>query len=250
MDRRYHPESMALAEQQAPRKTRLRAISSAPRPEVLSPRLLRVLTGAEALMLRDGFAHLNTAEMVRLLSCSKTSLYRIAPSLESLFRLVVDRLMSSIRVEGRAAAERAGDWYDAVVAFFDAAVPVTKRASVEFFRDVRRLPATRERLERHRHERMADLEALIRAGIDDGAFRGLPPRLLAEMLFATVGRLTEPGVLAGLGMTASEAVAEAYRVFEYGVVPRRGRRGRGKDLGLAGIWPSDSRSASEGKGHR
>lgn len=211
-------------------------------PSDHSPRLRRVLTEIEALFLHEGFLHLSTADVVQRLKCSKTSLYRLAPSREALFQLVVERFLARIRSEGRAAAERTHDWYDAITAFLGAAVPVTRPASYEFFRDMRRFPATSEQLRRHQHQRMLDLEQLIQAGIRDGAFRGLPPRLLAELLFATVGRLTEPEVIQAIGVPMSVAVEEAYRIFEYGVIPRNGSRPRAskkKDLKLAEVWPAD-----------
>ena len=183
---------------------------------------------------------------MRRLKCSKTSLYRLAPSREGLFQLVVDRFLSRIRSEGRAAAEKTHDWYDATTAFLGAAVPVTRGASYEFFRDVHRFPATSEQLRHHQQQRMLELEQLIQAGIRDGAFRGLPPRLLAEILFATVGRLTEPEVIQAIGVPTSVAVEEAYRIFEYGVIPRNGSRPRPskrKDLNLAAIWPPEEGSS-------
>ena len=210
-----------------------------------SRRLQRVLDEVEALFLAEGFLHLNTSDIALRLRCSKTSLYRLATTRDALFQQIVDRYVSSIRAEGRRAAEAASDWNGAIRGFLDAAVFGLRRASHAFIRDMSRFPATRERLRDHQRRRMLDAEQLIRAGVKAGAFRGVPPRILAEMLFATVGRLTEPEVMSNLGLPVSEVFEEAYRIFEYGVIPprrevrekaREPKRSLSKELHE--IWPA------------
>lgn len=182
-----------------------------------------MLDEVEALFLGEGFLHRSTREVAERLQCSKTSLYRLAPTREALFRRIVDRYLSELRADGRRAAEEAGDWNAAVRAFLGAAVSGLRRASDAFIRDMSRFPATRERVREHQRQRMSDIERLLEAGIRAGAFRGFHPRVLAEMLFATVGRLTEPEVMPTLGLSISEAFEEAYRIFETGVVSGRSR---------------------------
>lgn len=213
-----------------------------------SRRLQRVLDEVEALFLADGFLHWTTRQVAERLQCSKTSLYRLAPTREALFRRVVDRYLREFRAEGRRAAEEAGDWNEAVRAFLGAAVVGLRRASQAFIRDMGRFPATRERVREHQRRRMAEIERLLAAGIRAGAFRGFHPRVLAEMLFATVGRLSEPEVMPTLGLSISEAFEEAYRIFERGVLsgekprPRRSRAERERfRQGLRAIWPSEDR---------
>ena len=212
-----------------------------------------MLDEVEALFLAEGFLHRSTREVAERLQCSKTSLYRLAPTREGLFRRVVDRYLSELRAEGRRAAEEAGDWNEALRAFLGAAVSGLRRASDAFIRDMSRFPATRERVREHQRQRMADIEHLLEAGIRAGAFRGFHPRVLAEMLFATVGRLTEPEVMPTLGLSISEAFEEAYRIFEQGVVSGTPRRARspaaharfGEDL--RAIWPSEEPTLASGR---
>jgi len=93
------------------------------------------------------------------------------------------------------------------------------------------------------------MEHLLRAGIKAGAFHGFHPRVLAEMLFATIGRLPEPEVMATLGLSASEAFEEAYAIFEKGIISGATRRTRvpvtERDrfgLALRKSWPAPSRA--------
>ncbi len=210
-----------------------------------SSRLQRVFDEVEALFLTEGFMQWNTTDVALRVKCSKTSLYQLAPTREGLYQLVVDRYLSEMRAEGRRAAEEAGTWNDAVRAFLDAAVLGLRRSSHAFMRDLSALPSTRERVREHQRQRMSDIEHILRAGIDAGAFHGVHPRVLAEMLFATIGRLTEPEVMATLGLSTPEAFEEAYAIFEDGIVPARTRRARisreereSFRNGLRGSWPA------------
>jgi AcrR family transcriptional regulator len=208
--------------------------SSAPRrgnrPTPLAPlpsqRLQRVLVEVEALFLAEGFMQWNTTDIAERVKCSKTSLYQLAPTRDGLVQLIVDRYLSDMRMQGRRAAEEAGGWNEAVRAFLDAAVSGLRRSSQAFLRDLSALPTTRERVREHQRQRMSDIEHLLRAGIKAGAFHGFHPRVLSEMLFATIGRLTEPDVMAAIGLSASEAFKEAYAIFEEGIVPSAARRQR------------------------
>jgi len=191
-----------------------------------SQRLQRVLEEVEALFLAEGFLQWNTTEIAERVKCSKTSLYQLATTRDGLVHRVVDRYLSDMRTHGRRAAEEAGNWNEAVRAFLDAAVIGLRRASQAFLRDLSSLPTTRERVRDHQRQRMSEMEHLLRAGTKAGAFHGFHPRVLAEMLFATIGRLTEPEVMATLGLTASEAFQEAYAIFEEGILSGATRRQR------------------------
>jgi AcrR family transcriptional regulator len=197
-----------------------------------SPRLARLLEDVTALFLSEGFLHLTTDDIAKRLRCSKSTLYQIASSREQIFDIVVARYLSRIRDDGLAGARQAKDAPRAMLALLGAGVTAGREASWEFVRDTRRHAASRRRLDQHQRSRVADLERLIEAGIRRGAFQGFHPRLVAELILVLIGRVFEPDLLASVGLSLGEAYDEAYRLVEYGLLPRtrerRTRIARGK----------------------
>lgn len=186
-------------------------------PSLRSARLFDDLLG---LFLAEGFLHLTTDEIARRLRCSKTTLYQIAPSREEIYAAVVDRYLERVRDDGVAAVKAAADFPSAMIGLLGAGVSAAREASWEFVRDMRRHPASRRRLDLHQRRRVADLERLVDAGIREGAFQGFHPRMVAELILALIGRVFEPDLLASVGLSLAEAYDEAYRIVEYGLIPR------------------------------
>lgn len=190
------------------------------------PRSERLLRGLEDLFLREGFLGFSTAELARRLRCSKRALYQIAPSREQLFNAVIERWLTRIRVDGDAAAAAAADDFSAVTGFLNVAVVDTRKASASYIRDIADFPSGHRRLMRHQKLRIAGLERLIEKGVASGTFRGVHPKLVAEVLLVAVARLVDPRFLAAAGLSVSQAFAELYSIVDYGLMPPNGRHPR------------------------
>ena len=184
----------------------------------LSPRLQRIIDNLEAILLEEGFLQFRTEDLARRLRCSKQTLYALAPSREELFELIIERLFSRIREQGRVAAEQAPDWISAVAAYLDVAVQAVRGASAQFVRDLARFDPGRRRLKRHQRLRIAGLEAIVAAGAREGAFAEIHSKLVADFMIHAVARMSDPDVLASCGLTMSQAYAELYQLFIYGLI--------------------------------
>jgi AcrR family transcriptional regulator len=191
-----------------------------------SPRLERLIEELEHVFLRDGFLHYRTEELARRLHCSKRALYQIAPSRERLFEVVIERWLAKLRRAGAEAAAGAADPLEAVTGYLGAAVIATRDAGAQFVRDLSRSAATYHRLMSHQRERIAGLERLIENGTRAGHFRGVHPKLVAEVMLNAVAQLVDPELLARVGLTMSQAFAELYDIVEHGLLPN-GVRPRG-----------------------
>jgi len=178
----------------------------------------------ELLFLREGFLHFRTEELAQRLHCSKRALYQIASSREQLFERAVERWLAKLRKSGNDAAARADDPLTAVTDYLGAAIVATRDAGAQFVRDLSRFPATYRRLMSHQRERIAGLERLIEEGTARGDFRGVHPKLVAEVMLNAVAQLVDPEVLARVGLTMSQAFAELYDIVEHGLVPSNGNR--------------------------
>jgi AcrR family transcriptional regulator len=196
--------------------------SSDPSPG--SQRLERLLQELEHVFLRDGFLHYGTEELARRLHCSKRALYQLAPSRERLFEVVIERWLAKLRRAGVEAASRAVDPLEAVTGYLGAAVIATRDAGSQFVRDLSRSPATYRRLMSHQRERIAGLERLIERGTRTGDFRGVHPKLVAEVMLNAVAQMVDPELLARVGLTMSQAFAELYDIVEHGLRPSNGAR--------------------------
>lgn len=186
-----------------------------------SARTTRIFDELTALFLAEGFLHLTTDEIARRLRCSKTTLYQIAPTREEIYAVVVERYLASIREDGATAAAAAPDFPKALVALLRAGVTGARGASREFVRDMSRHLGSRRRLDHHQHLRVADVERLVQAGVREGAFQGFHPRIVAELILAMIAKIFEPDLLASVGLSLADAYEEAYRMVEYGLLPRK-----------------------------
>lgn len=178
------------------------------------------------MFFREGFLHFTTDALADRLRCSKRTLYQIAGSREALFELVIERWLAGVRRAGDGAAERESDPFRAVTAYLHVAVDATREAGSQFVRDLARFPAGHRRLMRHQRLRIQGLERLIERARRTGAFRGIHPKLVADVMLAAVARLVDPDVLATVGLSLSAAFEELYDVFEYGLIGHRSGRGK------------------------
>ncbi|MGD0076648.1 MAG: TetR/AcrR family transcriptional regulator [Candidatus Binataceae bacterium] len=186
--------------------------------KALSPRLQRIVDNLEAILLDEGFLQFRTEDLARRLRCSKQTLYTLAPSREQLFELIVERLFCRIRQQGKTAAEHAVDWVSAVAGYLDVAVQATRGVSAQFVRDLARFDPGRRRLKHHQRLRIAGLEAILAEGVRKGAFGEIHSKLVADFMIHAVARMSDPHVLASCGLTMSQAYAELYRLFIYGLI--------------------------------
>jgi AcrR family transcriptional regulator len=194
---------------------RLRELEQQP----LSPRLTRLLDSLQKLFFEEGFLKFRMDDLARELHCSKHTLYVLAPSREELFELVIERFLSHLRAEGEAAASAAADRISALTAYLESAVRGTRRNSVQFISDLAEFVPGRRRLRNHQRQRVAGLEKIVAAGVADGSFGRIHPKLVAEVMIHTIGKIVDPSFLATCGLTVSEAYREFYHWMVHGLSP-------------------------------
>ena len=184
-----------------------------------SPRLRRLLKDLEALMMAEGFHHLSTDDIARRLRCSKATLYRLAPSREELFELVVERWLARVRDTGWKELAEEETWPAKLVGFLTQPIRLrTREASHKFVHDMRDFPGGYRIWLAHQHQRMATLEAIIDHGAKAGAFQQVHSRLAADLMLTSVRRAIEPDFLVSAGLSLTEAFEEWYRILEFGLI--------------------------------
>ncbi|MFY0409511.1 TetR/AcrR family transcriptional regulator [Solicola sp. PLA-1-18] len=111
---------------------------------VADERVIRVVDGLVEIFLAEGFAHLGVAELARRLSCSKSTLYAVAPSKEQIVLTAVRAFFrgATARVEQSAAV--AGTARDRLEAYLQAISTELRPASPAFIADVEAFAPARE----------------------------------------------------------------------------------------------------------
>ena len=168
-----------------------------------------LLDGVMSIVAERGFSQVTIAELARELHCSAATLYKIAPSKDSLVLLAIARWadvtfpdMEARSAKGKTASERAR-------AYFRVGAERTRPLSLTFYADVGRFESTRLAWWTRVVERYIDrFVELVRLAEEAGEIRPVNSRLLAEVL-RQIGSVTRNDeVLRASGLTHEQAVLE------------------------------------------
>ena len=192
-----------------------------PRERLSEARINQLLDQTmEIIVANGGFSNLRMADLARRLCCSTGTLYRIAPSKESLVVSAFNRWAEKAFAESKAKAETE---------------KTASRRARRFFREIiaRRLPqanGVQTDIERYEGTRRAsdDLSARIRAqmeeyfgkAIDDGEMRMIDPRLAVDGFEFMAERIMATPNLVGDGEAFRRRANEVEMVIWEGLLPR------------------------------
>lgn len=177
----------------------------------------QLLDALEAIFVEEGFREITVEQLAKRLSCSRQTLYRLAPTKPELFLTVLNRSMSRIQREGREAADAHTDPIKRIEALLEPGIIATIPASRRFTEDIDGYEPARMLSAEHQRERMRLLRDLVEEGINQGAFSGFHAQLVAEVMIAAVGRVSRPDFLAESGLSISEAFDECSRLIRLGL---------------------------------
>jgi AcrR family transcriptional regulator len=145
-------------------------------------------------------------ELARDVGISKRTLYEEFRTKEEMAREALVRLSDSLRdaIEQILREDRAdADRLRAIVLHIS---QTFARARPPFYRDLETTPALTELVERCRHHCFAQVEEVVKSGIDRGSFRShLEPRLVRRTLLAAVDNIVTPEVLASDRLSLEQA---------------------------------------------
>ncbi len=177
-----------------------------------------LLDGVMAIIAARGFSDVRTAQLARELHCSESSLYKIAPSKDSLIVLAIGRwgeltleaLEAQARL-GKTASERAR-------AYFRAGAQSTHSLSLAFYADVERFESARLAWWTSVVEPYLDrFVELVQLAEDAGEIRPVNIRFLAEVLRQVSIATRSERVLSASGLTHEQAVLEVDSLIWDGV---------------------------------
>ena len=115
--------------------------------------------------------------------------------------------------------------------YLETAVSTLRHAQPAFTEDLESYLPTRQLYDHHLAIALRVLGRLVQQGVEAGVFRPLHPLLVAEILDAAVERIRRPDVLARVGISSGEAIAELNGLIRHGLQvhprPAAGGSGRG-----------------------
>lgn len=168
-----------------------------------------LLDGVMRVIAERGFSQVTVAELARELHCSAATLYKIAPSKDSLVLLAIARWadvtfadMEARSAKGKTASERAR-------VYFRTGAERTRPLSLAFYADIGRYESTRLAWWTSVVQRYIDrFVALVKLAEEAGEIRPVNTHLLAEVLRQISAVTRNDDVLRASGLSHERAVLE------------------------------------------
>jgi AcrR family transcriptional regulator len=165
-----------------------------------------VLDELETLFKAEGFAHFTAEELAARLRCSRRMLYQLAPSLDELAVLVVDRFYQGV---GRASYRKASvgrSRTEQLDGYMRGGDNDFASMSAEFNRDMHTLPATKRLVDAHLAFANTIFEDIVELGVQEREFTAMNSAFVARMFLTGLLRLLDPQLLRETNLTAQAAI--------------------------------------------
>jgi AcrR family transcriptional regulator len=173
------------------------------------PRAEHLLDDVQAIIASEGFSGLKMGALAARLHCSRTTLYKVAPSKDALILMVLERIadasfseaIETSSVPGLSQADRITRWVEAVTRW-------QGYVSNVCWRDVSRWDPSARLLAAKSERAIGFLSGFIDEGIRSGEFRPVNGRFAAEIISRGSRATRDPAVLEATGLSAGEAVSQ------------------------------------------
>jgi AcrR family transcriptional regulator len=183
----------------------------APRPllstsaeERLGARHREVLDGLEAIVRDDGLSGFTIGELAARLTCSRRTLYELAPSKDELLLLVLDRFMHRIGRQAIAAIDPAAPATEQLRQYVSANTDYAFRSAA--YDDLTDTPGAHRLLDRHFRFAVSIIEHLVTQGIERGELREVNASVVAAVLLSGTVHLAQPDVIDDIGGELGSAI--------------------------------------------
>ena len=168
-----------------------------------------LLDGVMRIIAARGFSEVRIAEIARELRCSAATLYKIAPSKDSLVLLAIARWGELTLGDLEASARKGTTASDCARRYFRAGAESTRVLSLAFYADIERYESTRLAWWTGVVERYLNrFVELVQLAEDAGEIRPVNIRFLAEVLRGISFVTRSERVLSATGLTHEQAVLE------------------------------------------
>lgn len=164
------------------------------------------------LVVAQGFSHLTVDDVAAQLNCSKRTLYALARSKEQLATLAVRDFFRQATLRVEAAIAHTRKPAQRVTRYLEAVAETLAPTSRAFRDDLARFAPAREIYEANTVAAAQRVRELIDDGTAAGAFRNVQTSFVAEVVTATMRRITSGEVQRSTGLDDAQAYAELARL--------------------------------------
>ncbi|GAB39781.1 MULTISPECIES: TetR/AcrR family transcriptional regulator [Gordonia] len=192
------------------------------RAELATRRRTELFDGLLALMLDDGFAHLQIADLAARLHCSRSTLYTLAGSKEQLVTKTVTHFFRTATDQVESRVADAATSRDAVVEYLIAVGDALSPASAQFMADLHAFAPTRELYEQNTAAAAARVRGLIAAGVAAGEFRDVDAAFAGDLAATMMSRIQRRDVEAHTGLDDAQAYRQLASILTRGIDVDRG----------------------------
>lgn len=192
------------------------------RAELATRRRTELFDGLLALMLADGFAHLQIADLAARLHCSRSTLYTLAGSKEQLVTKTVTHFFRTATEQVESRVADAATSRDAVVEYLIAVGDALSPASAQFMADLHAFAPTRELYEQNTAAAAARVQELIAAGVAAGEFRDIDAAFAGDLAATMMSRIQRRDVEAHTGLDDAQAYRQLASILTRGIDVDRG----------------------------
>lgn len=186
------------------------------RAEHATRRRTELFDGLLALMLADGFAHLQIADLAARLHCSRSTLYTLAGSKEQLVTKTVTHFFRTATEQVESRVADAATSRDAVVEYLIAVGDALSPASAQFMADLHAFAPTRELYEQNTAAAAARVRELIAAGVAAGEFRDVDAAFAGDLAATMMSRIQRRDVEAHTGLDDAQAYRQLASILTRG----------------------------------
>ncbi|MBS9376484.1 TetR/AcrR family transcriptional regulator [Rhodococcus sp. B50] len=179
-----------------------------------------LLAELENIFLAEGFSNLTTDELCKRLSCSKSTLYNVAPTREKINQAVVRHFFAHSTTEIELKVAKESDIAGRILVYLSGVGTAMRRNSPAFYMDMVSHPPTAEIYRMNSQAATRRVQSMIEDGVREGVFR--PAN--AALAGLTVGHLMDGvqsgQVLEASGLNAGDAFTELGELLVHGLAIR------------------------------
>jgi len=186
-------------------------------PRTPTPRQRELLQSIAELFNTEGFRHLTLDDLASRLHCSKSILYRLAPSKDELVVTALQWRSDVAREQLERDIARASTAWGRVEAFVRSAQHYNGRYSTRLMADVMAVEHTRVLWDRGALDYIRRVEALISEGIGAGEFREVSP-LMAGLVIGFMIDIIRRGLATEVSAIASDDAYDSLLQFVHGAL--------------------------------
>jgi AcrR family transcriptional regulator len=191
--------------------------------ELPTERRQELLDAFERILLADGFAGTTLDEFAARLKCSKSTLYRLAPSKDQLVAAVARHFFSHAAIRIEAAVMEARTPPEKLAAYVSGVGREMRRGSPTFHEQMSTQPVTAELYLHNAHVAADRVRSLIREGVEAGFFH-VADAEFAGAVVATVLNAIHTGDLMASRNATDDAHSKLSELMLFGLIGHARRR--------------------------